>query len=379
MKVGSFLDDLEGEERDINIPKDSDIENLMKTFESWSDNTLIDDHESFGPHYFKLIELIENNLINKNTINEFVSVYLNNDFENKKQEMLGIFTGAMLDIYTKKFQDDIYINGHNNYFNYLFHHAKNINTLILDNFKGDNILRKAGTENINNLIIANSNLKECCNYIGQKGKINNLILLNNTIERGFYYAFNSGAINNLIIANCNIDDFGEQIGYNSKINLFLNLNCIINDSFGELGLNAEINNASFINSRVAGSLFMACCGSNPDKTDINNDYIKMGNINVMLANSVGYNVLCESYINKLILYKAHFSDKDEDNPYGSDKVNNFNDNLHANFISNEPDSEIDYDIIIQNMHDLINFTKSKYNKKFEYDDIIKVKDLVEAL
>ncbi|MFC1697779.1 hypothetical protein ACFL1H_05575 [Nanoarchaeota archaeon] len=226
-KNSTFLDDLGGKEREIIIPQSTNLDFIIKTWERFNDS--FNDHlseyklsqnNSFG-YYFVEDSLFET-VITDDDIKSFIFTLSYNDYDFEKITKLGRFTGYLLRKWFEK-NDNFYINGHGIEFDYLFFHTTNLKNIIVDNFKGNEIMSNLGTNGVaGNIVTMNCVGDYIAKNIGTYGKVNSVIGLNNKINHSLSNI--SGEVNYCI----NIDNEGYEngcsLGTNGKLNLFIHYN-----------------------------------------------------------------------------------------------------------------------------------------------------------
>jgi hypothetical protein len=123
-----------------------------------------------------------------------------------KKIIRGHITGCLLQLLTERNREKgkitrFYINGEGNKFDYLFYHASEVDDLIVDNFKGE----------------------EICSSVGARGRARSVTVLN--CEGGFNVASkigsNEGSAELLILHNNKGHNQGMLAGHNGKIGLLI--------------------------------------------------------------------------------------------------------------------------------------------------------------
>ena len=139
--------------REIKFVEDSTLEKILKIEEE-----IIKEYEQDerfkkyrGEHkkaYPSLCQLthkkIEDIPINNLLLQEYIDAR-DNSKKNTQALIRGMYSAALLELSCiQNKNEQIMIDGHGKTFNYLFHHVKNASNVLVQNFKGDGILQKAG-------------------------------------------------------------------------------------------------------------------------------------------------------------------------------------------------------------------------------------------
>ncbi|MFC1698268.1 hypothetical protein ACFL1H_08085 [Nanoarchaeota archaeon] len=181
-----FLDDLEGEEREIIQAKSTIVDKLNHVKEhlfTYVKSTIpylnYYDHESLRNDALKIKNKADTLLKNINyqeiDLKDFILSNTNLDLEEKQTSVLGIYSGILLDNLNLDF---FYINGIGNEFSHLFEFSNNCKNLVIDNFKGDEI--GYGISNSNILALINNKGYHIGSDIAAYGsKINKVFFYNN--------------------------------------------------------------------------------------------------------------------------------------------------------------------------------------------------------
>ncbi|MFC1698198.1 hypothetical protein ACFL1H_07695 [Nanoarchaeota archaeon] len=204
-----FLEDLKGnEERDITSTKSTTVDILNSICHKLlyeHDEDGIDIHSRQLPAlYNMMLEFTKKEIdfdIDKSDLKYFIYANCNKDANDYVKGMYGIFTSILLDILDL---DYFYINGYGNRFDSLFSLARNIDTLIIDNFEGDEIGSYiASYESKANLValINNKGNRIGINIASENGEVKNLIYFNNNGYHIGTAAVNEGKVNNFIFLN----------------------------------------------------------------------------------------------------------------------------------------------------------------------------------
>ena len=83
-------------------------------------------------------------------LEDLVHAKINTDYNDGKQMALGLFSGALLDILTQKNraagkETIVKVNGNDGKFSYLFAHARNADSIDVENFEGNDICSTIGS------------------------------------------------------------------------------------------------------------------------------------------------------------------------------------------------------------------------------------------
>lgn len=222
--------------RDVHVRKQTTLEHLivigeeLKTrFQSLVNNSsnfsLIYDNV-YTPAYDTALGLLANVSFQEDDIKEYVFSNLNRDDAISEKMILGMYTGFLLDILTRrnKSKDNakgkrtrIYINGHGSRFDYLFFFAKTIDELIVDNFRGDSICSFIGSYYGRTNSIALLNIigdGTASNIASNHGKVEQVISINNNGKGliGCGGGFYGGIGQVVVIDNMGTHEPGRQFG-----------------------------------------------------------------------------------------------------------------------------------------------------------------------
>lgn len=214
---------------------------------------------------------------NKEDIKDLIFAKVNNDYNVYETQVLGAYTGCLLNLLTERNQKDgkrtkLYINGHGNRFDYLFFRTTNIDELIINNFVGDWI----------------------GSHAGETGKINFLCGLNIDGDQTFLYAGNDCKTNFIGGINLKGNNILSTIGVsNSNINFVFGINIR-----GYRSL-AEIKQAKLIvGANIFGDESLCWTGSSKGKVGM-----AVG-INLEGEKAFIYSGNVEGYVNRIILINS---------------------------------------------------------------------------
>lgn len=223
-----MLEELKGinKEREEKGREKSTVEYLLETC-----NEVIQEYKTkITNNYNKMQEVyqamykkIEKKLpeYNEKDLTSLIFTKANNEHDKKESTALGLYTGILLHILTKRNQKkgkktQFYINGKGNKFDYLFYFAKEVDELTIESFTGDNICECiASYEGKANKITLNNNKGNYTAwYAGSdQGNINTLIINNNKgNDAAIFAGYDEGNINKIIINNIT----GENIARGAK-------------------------------------------------------------------------------------------------------------------------------------------------------------------
>jgi len=184
----------------------------------------IDSWEKESERMYDQLKGIE---FNENDLQMFIYAKAStNDLEPYSLEAtaLGRFSGVLLDLLTERNKEQdrgtrFYVNGHGQTFNHLFAHAKDVDSVVVDNFRGDNICANITRTNL--VAAINSNGFGFADRVGSEkgGKVSSVILMN-----GAYHGSaqrigeNEGYADSVLFLNAHGPDMGNSIGGNGRVN-----------------------------------------------------------------------------------------------------------------------------------------------------------------
>ncbi|MBS3121573.1 hypothetical protein J4434_01675 [Candidatus Woesearchaeota archaeon] len=181
--------------------------------------------------YFPLFLQLERKIdfdIDEETINGFIFSNLFLDLDLVESSLLGVYTGALLHVLTKKNQQKgkrtiLHIDGNGNAFPYLFSYAGLVDELIIQNFKGWGICQHIGCNGyINRLvvtdIVSDYALSGICDYHGEANVV--VSIQNNSFGQFANYRSSYPSlryINQLICVSCRGDESLRGLASHGKI------------------------------------------------------------------------------------------------------------------------------------------------------------------
>lgn len=167
----------------------------------------------FNDTYKEMYEQVKTRLrymdFNEQDISYFVLAESNTDYNKPSAIVLGLYTGCLAHALTERNnaigkRTTIYIDGRGNKFDHLFCHAKLVDNLIVENFKGVNICSWIGSDKgyADKVIGINIEGKHALSSIGHQGNVNQVIgiAINGNLALSFSGA-DYGGINQVIAIN----------------------------------------------------------------------------------------------------------------------------------------------------------------------------------
>ena len=150
--MGMFDELKDVEAREEVHQEKSDIEKILDTekeiIERFKSDERTQDHYKVRELYPLIYGSVEEKSKKITITREIVQSYINarDNLETDSSAILrGMYSAALLELSCKKEPDKkITINGNGKVFNYLFHYIKNVSNVVIQNFKGKEILRYAG-------------------------------------------------------------------------------------------------------------------------------------------------------------------------------------------------------------------------------------------
>jgi len=259
-----LFDDLRDidEARGITIREQTTLEKLLEAetklihheTQGWRKNVLVEFGRFRGGYEFfyeRLTQLLGNIKFTEIDLKEFILAKANTDYQEDYSAALGLFTGCLLEILTKRNTEEgkrtiVYINGQGNKFDYLFSHARAVDTLVVDNFRGDNICY-----NISNSLdkraktIAVLNISGDRTCAGVNGHIWNLFIIDcygDYIASRISERSENAGIRNCYIINANGNYIANKLAAEGKINYVFIVNENGNVNLGDVtARNGSIN------------------------------------------------------------------------------------------------------------------------------------------
>ncbi|MFC1697763.1 hypothetical protein ACFL1H_05495 [Nanoarchaeota archaeon] len=368
-----FLHDLGGDERELEIVKTTAVNNLCKYFDQflpittkkfndlkWLKNAPTDDFFGSRPIYDYMKKEVKNLDFDEQDLKSFIYINYSKEYSLFEQSHLGIFSGILLE---QLDQNEVYINGLNQFYNCLFKWTKNFNNLILDNFQGQFTFNNIGAEGkINNLIIANSELDMGAEYLGGRGgNIDTLLFLNcSGNHMGSSIGENKGKVNKLIIAN-NYGEYSMHMGDESEVNFILN------------AYNNGASDSGQVNEKCkAGTIIY---DSNIRGEDQKGSLYGFGD-NLIVANYDARQLsLHYGYFDKAILHNI------KEDPKYKIFYREYTRKFHSEKIIGDPKAGFEYRKIKEkhNITDLLEFFKQMQGKHYSKEEIYNVKQMVEDI
>ncbi len=142
------------------------------------------------PEMYKHVknELLQDVTFTKEDLDDFLFIQANNNYSDSHSQVLGLYTGCLLELLTERYKaaglpTSFYFNGDGNIFDYLFVFARNLDEVIVDNFKGDFICSRVASfrkAKANLLMIKDCEGEYIADYAGScDGQIGLLVAANN--------------------------------------------------------------------------------------------------------------------------------------------------------------------------------------------------------
>ncbi|MFC1697764.1 hypothetical protein ACFL1H_05500 [Nanoarchaeota archaeon] len=372
-----FLDDLGGKEREIIVPNSSLNEKLFKhctdmmnTYEYTKRNYIFPNtfHEKGIQIYEQLKKEIDFKF-NINQFNDFILNYSDIHLEEDKKKVFGCCTSALFKLAEKGIE--VYLNGQGKRFDYLLHHLTEFDDLILDNFKGKELLSHAISrdEKGGSLIIANSDLDRSGMQFGTQGSFDTLTLLNCNINASFYNLSNTSDsyANTIIVANSRGDGgFYSICEKHGKLELFLYAYNNFEEFGYRVGGEGQIKKIFALHNK--GKKIFEEAGVADDFKLLAADFngtIDDGNIDLILAaNNESKQMLEKCKCKSLKLYNNKGWGIGRATKVKKDKIN-----------------EDEYNQILtkNNLHLILDYFKYMQGKTYSYQNMMDVLQLVEEL
>ncbi|MFC1697761.1 hypothetical protein ACFL1H_05485 [Nanoarchaeota archaeon] len=225
LEKNTFLDDLKGnKEREIKVVKDTTYDNLyynlLKLFKLEFKNSL----DTFEGCFDLAVENLRDFDFDANDLKNFIYATAMNEFDFEEQRRLGGYTGILLHLLNCRYDNlSFYINGHGMEYDHLFHYAKTVDELIVDNFKGREICNGLGHVRgyVNTFMAVNCDVTSSFAHIPFiRSKAGSIIIVNNKIKDGVHSVGSVDTdVKNLIISN----NSGFRVGYNNNVKELDNL------------------------------------------------------------------------------------------------------------------------------------------------------------
>ncbi len=146
--------------------------------------------ELMGSMYKHFKEELKNVDYTEEDIKSFIFANINRKLTEDEAKVLGLYTGCLLSILTDKNKAQnkptkLYIDGGGARFDYLFHSARHVDELIVDNFEGISPCNGVGEDGYANLVaITNCKGDNIGIELGANGKLGLVILVNNEDDEG---------------------------------------------------------------------------------------------------------------------------------------------------------------------------------------------------
>ncbi len=199
----------------------------------WHNASMYDQDHLINACYMDIYDFLRNKRLkhvqfDENTLSNLI--YMKSTKKNKKDDFsykpnaLGLYTGCLLQLLTERnraagLPTSFYFNGEGERFDYLFNHAKNVDEIIVDNFRG----------------------KQLCSYIASFGGNVNKIMLTNC--DGFYsnsgekIASYDGRAGYIIGINNSRCEFKSCVQNEGKVHTFI----MVGNKFSNPELNLDKN------------------------------------------------------------------------------------------------------------------------------------------
>ncbi|MFC1697765.1 hypothetical protein ACFL1H_05505 [Nanoarchaeota archaeon] len=239
-----FLDDLGGEEREINIIKSTTLSTLINIFHGLKKLYL---DKKLPVEEYDMYKAVSNAVhnyrpeFNLEDLTFFIHTFKDNDFNNNIQILLGTYTGALLDFktYLNNLEDKetyLYLNGEGSRFKYLFYNARNVDKLILDNWKGDCIGSNIANRGEANFIaLLNCEGNWIGSSVGKNGILDNYFAINNKGDHCVYGTGNKGESELIVLFNNEGKDLMYTLSADGKAKIILSMNNYGEDNNWALG------------------------------------------------------------------------------------------------------------------------------------------------
>lgn len=208
---------------------------LSKIYDSVIAGCMGEWRPDFASHDFlsnKVESFLINTEFNEQDLREFISVKSEDILDEDKSRVRGFYTGCLLYLLTKRNRERgrktiFHINGQGKMFDFLFSHAKMVDEVIVDNFRGNFICSEVGRYKVKNksnlVMVVNCTGNHIAERVGsgEGSYVNSVIVANN---KGDHAAAATGShhgnVGSVIVSNnegslaaYNVADCGGKVDY----------------------------------------------------------------------------------------------------------------------------------------------------------------------
>ncbi len=269
----SLFDDFtKVEKREEIIPEKSDLDKILnleteiitqyKNDSQFGKNSQ-DHEEAYTTLYANVQEKTKDIPLNSELLESYISTRDNLE-KNTEAIIRGMYSAALLEA-TCVVQPNtaIFIDGEGKTFNYLFYHVKNARNVTIQNFKGDNILAKAGWQGeVAHITLNNIEGDELLSSAGLNGSCEHIILTDITGNHTLSQAGSEkGSIKYLRLTNINGDSTLWKMGsFNGTAQHITLDNIKGDDTLASAGFEGNVEYLSINN--LTGNKTLAYAGKN---------------------------------------------------------------------------------------------------------------------